>query len=93
MQQGEDMAFEERNYLIFSTTEIQKINFEEVLETSAETLRVSVNQTKTFIKWDGNVPSFVETITTKERPYTHSEILEILSTEEWTGNTEYGTST
>lgn len=86
------MAFEERNYLILSTTEIPKINFQEVLETSSETLRISTDHSKTFIKWDGNIPSFVETITTKEGPYTYSEILEILSTEEWTGNTEYGTS-
>lgn len=87
------MAFENRNYLILSTSEINLINFDEVLETSADTLRLSTDGSKTFVKWEDAVPSFVESITTKEGPYTHSEILEILSTEEWTGNTEYGTST
>jgi hypothetical protein len=92
MLQEEDMAFENRNYLILSTSEINLINFDEVLETSVDTLRLSTDGSKTFIKWEETVPSFVESITTKEGPYTHLEILEILSTEEWSGNTEYGTS-
>lgn len=87
------MEFENRNYLIFSTTEVDKIDFNQVLETSADTLRKSVDETKTFIKWENEVPSFIDSITTKEGPYTHSEILEILSAEEWTGNTENGIST
>lgn len=78
------MAFEDRNYLILSTTEIDKIDFNQVLETSADTLRKSVDESKTFIKWDNEIPSFVNSLTTKEGPYTHSEILEILSGDEWT---------
>ena len=81
------MAFENRNYLILSTTEIPLINFNEVLETSAETLRVSIDGSKTFIKWEETTPLFVDFLTTKEGPYTHLEILKILSTEEWTNTT------
>ena len=84
------MEFENRNYLIFSTTELDKIDFNQVLETSVDTLRKSTDETKTFIKWENEEPSFIDSITTKEGPYTHSEILEILSAEEWTGNTENG---
>jgi hypothetical protein len=87
------MEFENRNYLIFSTTELDKIDFNQVLETSVDTLRKSTDETKTFIKWENEEPSFIDSITTKEGPYTHSEILEILSAEEWTGNTENGIST
>lgn len=44
--------YETRNFAIFSTSEIDKIDFFQVLETSADTLRRSVNGTKTFVKWD-----------------------------------------
>jgi hypothetical protein len=55
-----------------------------VLETSAETVRKSVDETKTFVKWDGAMPECVSNLTTKEGPYTYDEILQILSTPEWT---------
>jgi hypothetical protein len=75
--------YETRNFAIFSLTEIEKIDFSQVLETSAETLRVSTDGTKSFIKWDGDQPEFVETLETLEGLYTYSEMLEILSGEEW----------
>jgi hypothetical protein len=55
-----------------------------VQETSEETLRKSIDNTKTFVKWDGETPEFVNSLTTKEGPYTYSEILNILSTPQWT---------
>lgn len=75
-----------RSYLIFSLSEIDLVDFNQVCETSVETLRLSVDQTKTFIKWDGAEPDFVIQMTTKEGPYTYSEFLEVLETEEWTNN-------
>lgn len=77
------MIYENRKYLIIPTSEVSKVNFDEVLETCAETLRKSVDETKTFIKWDGDNPSFVSNLTGTEGPYNHSEILDILSGEEW----------
>lgn len=77
--------FENRNYVIFDVTELPTIDFTQVLETSADTVRKSIDGTKTFVKWDGEmVPSCVETLTTKSQYYTYEEILNILSTEEWT---------
>jgi hypothetical protein len=71
-------------YLIIKTEELDKVDFELVLETSIETVRKSVNETKTFVKWiSQDPPFFVNNLTYKEGPYNHSEILEILSTEEW----------
>jgi hypothetical protein len=75
--------FETREYIIFNVSELPQIDFSQVLETSAETVRKSVDGTKTFVKWDGSEPSCVTSLTTKEGPYTHTEILEILSTPEW----------
>jgi len=80
--------YENRSFAIFSTTEIDQVDFSSVCETSADTLRRSVDETKTFVKWDGEQPEFVSELTTLEGPYTHAEILEILSTPEWSAPME-----
>lgn len=80
--------FENRKYLIFNMSEIDSIDFNNVLETSADTIRKSIDETKSFIKWDGEQPSFVSDLTTSEGPYTHSQILEILAGEAWTNPSE-----
>jgi hypothetical protein len=77
-----------REYLIFPITELSKVDFNQVLETSEETVRKSVDNLKTFVKWSGVQPSFVSDLENTEGPYTHEEILDILSTEEWTSPME-----
>jgi hypothetical protein len=69
--------------MIFNVSELNNIDFTKVLETSIDTVRKSVDETKTFVKWDGETPECVSTLTTKEGPYTYDEILVILSTPEW----------
>jgi hypothetical protein len=77
----------ERTFVIFNVSEIGSVDFSEVLETSADTLRLSVDGTKTFVKWDGvSVPVCVESLTTKSPYYSYEEMLAILSTEEWVNN-------
>lgn len=76
--------FENRNYMILSTSETGSVDFSQVLETSSQTLRLSVDESKTFVKWEGSIPSSISSLSTKEGPYTHSEILSILSTDVWT---------
>lgn len=79
------MSYENRQFMIFNVSELGNINFMEVMETSAETVRKSVDGTKTFVKWESEtIPLSVENLTTKEGPYTYSEILTILSSAEWT---------
>jgi hypothetical protein len=81
--------YEQRNFVIFNVEELPQIDFTQVLETSANTVRLSVDGTKTFVKWDGrNAPPCVESLTTKSNYYTYEEMLEILSTEEWTAPME-----
>ena len=72
-----------RKFVIFDVTELNKINFNEVLEESPSTLRYSLDGTKTFIKWEDNEPSFLTNLLTKSRIYTLEEISEILLTSEW----------
>tara|TARA_B100000214_G_scaffold135150_1_gene96179 strand:+ start:1764 stop:2003 length:240 start_codon:yes stop_codon:yes gene_type:complete len=71
------------NYLIIQSSELSKVDFSQVLETSASTVRKSVDETKTFIKWDGDTPSCVSNLTSTEGPYTNSQIRTILSTDVW----------
>lgn len=80
------MAYNNREFVIFDVSELNKIDFSQVLETSAETVRKSVDGTKTFVKWEGAVPACVETLTTKGEYLTYEEILTVLSTEEWTSS-------
>lgn len=75
--------YDNRRFMIFNVSELGQIDFSTVLETSAETVRKSVDETKTFVKWDGTMPTCVSNLTTKEGPYTYDEILVILSTTEW----------
>jgi hypothetical protein len=76
--------YDNRRFMIFNVSELNQIDFNTVLETSSETVRKSVNETKTFVKWDGTIPSCVSNLNTKEGPYTYEEILVILGTPEWT---------
>jgi len=76
--------FDHRNFMIFNVSELGTIDFNEVLETSRDTVRKSVDETKTFVKWEGEpTPTSVDSLTTKEGPYTYNEILTILATPEW----------
>lgn len=73
--------------MIFNVSELDQIDFTQVCETSIDTVRKSVNETKTFVKWDGEIiPDCVLNLLTKEGPYTYDEILSILATEEWSNN-------
>lgn len=61
-----------------------KINFDEVFETSIDTLRISVDGTKTFVNYDINQKiSFIDNLETIEGYYSYNEIIDILSTSEW----------
>ena len=68
-----------RTYVILEASEVGNVDFNQVLETSANTLRYSVDGSKFLLKYEGDTPSFLEGKT----EYTHSEILAILATDEW----------
>lgn len=80
--------YQNRNFMILNVSELNKIDFSKVLETSLETVRKNSDQTKTFVKWDGERPSCISSLETKEGPYTYEEMLEILKQPEWTTSTE-----
>ena len=69
-----------RNYVIIDASEVSSVDFNQVLETSANTLRYNVVGDKTFVKFEGDTPSFLAGKTAN----THSEMLTILSGSDWT---------
>ena len=81
-----ETQYENREFMIFNVSELDKIDFTQVLETSIETVRKSIDETLTFVKWEGEMPSSVSSLTTKQGPYTYTEILNILTGPEWSSN-------
>ena len=81
-----EQNYENREFMIFNISELNQIDFTQVLETSEETVRKSVDETKTFVKWDGVIPESVNNLTTKEGPYTYDEMIQILLEPEWTSS-------
>lgn len=84
MNENNVTIYEDREFMIFNVSELNTIDFTQVEETSDNTVRKSVDDTKTFVKWDGVTPECVNNLTTKEGPYTYEEMLTILATPEWT---------
>ena len=80
----ETQDYSTRKFMIFNVSELSNIDFTQVLETSIDTVRRSVDGTLTFVKWDGAIPTTVDSLTTKQGPYTYEEIVTILATDMWT---------
>lgn len=79
-----EQEYPDRRFVIFNVTELNQIDFSEVFETSADTVRKSIDETKTFVKYNMPQPSSVANLTTKSQEYTYDEFLTILATPEWT---------
>ena len=103
-------TFENRRWLVIPSSLTGSIDFNQVLESSPESLRFSIDGTKTFIKYEINevledqTYTGINSETGEETTYTivagvygrpsiyseeypelnHEEILNLLSTEEWT---------
>lgn len=68
--------------------EIDQIDFTQVMETSSETVRRSVDGNLTFVKYEGEMPSSVVALTNKSEEFTHEQFLIILSGPDWTAPVE-----
>ena len=80
----QQQEYPDRRFVIFNVTELNQIDFNQVFETDINTVRKSVDETKTFVKYDIPQPSSVASLTTKSQEYTYDEFLPILATPEWT---------
>ena len=77
------MAYESRKWIIITLADYNDEQLDNLcanaIQTSAETLRKTLDGTKAILKWDGDTPSCFDGLTT----YTHSEILTELAKSDW----------
>jgi uncharacterized protein YjbK len=78
-----------KRFVIFNVSEINKIDFGQVLQDSATTLRKSVDGTKTFVKWEGETPACIAQLTTKSAEYTYEQMLTELDKSDWLTRSDY----
>ena len=73
-----------RIYVIINADEVDSIDFDLILERNENFLSYSQDGSKALVKFVGQTPSFLDGKT----QYTHSEILTVMATEEWSSNPE-----
>ena len=69
-------------YVILNSSELPNVDFNQVLQTSADTLRYSLDGSKFVVKFKGEIPGFL----IGEPQYTKEEILPILAGADWSSD-------
>jgi hypothetical protein len=80
-------------YLIIPASRVPEVRFGQVKETGPAYVRYNNDNSKTFIKWEGDTPDCVTDITgsgTFWGPYERDEFMDILKTEEWVDSSNPG---
>lgn len=82
-------------YVVANISELNNINYSQVLQTSASTVRKNIANTKFILKFDsdGNIPSTIQSLEDNDKLFTysgrkyftHPQILAVISGVEWTG--------
>ena len=74
-----------RTYAVINLSDIGLIDFSQIGETSASTVRKSLDETQFVIKWqEGYVPTFItDSSVIPVGTYDHHSILELMQTPEW----------
>ena len=71
-------------YVIIPSSELSNIDFSQVLETSASTLRYSLDSSEFLLKFEGDTPTFL----VDKQLYDYEGIMQILNSPEWTQPTD-----
>ena len=69
-----------KKYVIINIEDVEDVDFNQVMQTDAKSLRISTDGKYTFVKFEGNTPSFLEGKTL----YDYNGIMEILNSPDWT---------
>jgi hypothetical protein len=75
--------FQNRKFVIIPADKISQVDFSQVMESSPDTCRYSVDRSKTFVKYEGDMPSSVASIEGISQEYLYGDFLQILSSSEW----------
>ena len=80
------MNFSNRKWVIITladhTENELNVLIDNAIQSSADSLRKSLDGSKAILKWDGNTPTIFNGMTT----YGHNEILSILKGSDWSDN-------
>lgn len=84
-------------YVIVNISEINNIDYSQVLQTSANTVRKNIEQTRFILKYSGSKPAIIQDLDNNNKLYTysgskyftHPQILNIISNIEWIGTQSY----
>jgi len=76
--------FSNRRWVFLNTSETGSLDFSQVLETNSGSLRLNNSGSRTFIKYEGSMPSSVSGLSSKSAEYSHSAVLNVLTGSEWT---------
>ena len=74
-----------KTYAVINLTEISLIDFSQVAQSSASTIRKSLDNTQFVIKWEnGYTPTFIsDASVVPVGTYDHHAILELMATPAW----------
>jgi hypothetical protein len=72
-----------RSFVAFNSSEINKIDFNYILETDETTLRKSADGSLTFVKWTGSTPSFIQNLTTKQNTSGYNQLSSDINSSGW----------
>jgi hypothetical protein len=74
-----------RTYAVIQLTDLELIDFSQIGESAASTIRKSLDETQFVIKWEeGYIPTFItDASVIPVGTYDHHAILELMATPEW----------
>ncbi len=84
-------------YVIVDISELNNVDYSQVLQTSPDTVRKNINQSKFILKFDGNIPQTIQDLDndnklfsySNDKYFTHPQILTIISDVEWVGTQSF----
>jgi hypothetical protein len=75
--------YDDRKYVVIYYSDINQIDFSEILESSIETVRRSIDGNLTFVIYEGDMPASVEALINRSPEFTHEQFLLVLASPDW----------
>jgi len=70
-------------YAIININDLDNVNFSQVIQTSADTVRKSLDESKFVLKWNETPQFITDGSVVPLEILTHSECLDLMETPEW----------
>ena len=73
----------DRRYVIINASDIDRIDFAQVLETSIDTVRYRLDGVEAVLNYEGAMPATISALSPTPQEYTRDEIRPIMGSIEW----------